>query len=110
MKIPVIGTAIVNGVHWLQRLLDSVDYPVENFVIFNNNGKGEITEELDKIANTSHPLIDKIYVCHLPHNLGVSCVWNMVIKSFVNAPYWIICNHDIAFTPNLLNSFFCSKA
>ena len=51
MKIPVIGTAIVNGVHWLQRLLDSVDYPVENFVIFNNNGKGEITEELDKIAS-----------------------------------------------------------
>ena len=50
MKIPVIGTAIVNGVHWLQRLLDSVDYPVENFVIFNNNGKGEITEELDKIV------------------------------------------------------------
>ena len=50
MKIPVIGTAIVNGVHWLQRLLDSVDYPVENFVIFNNNGKGEITEKDHKVV------------------------------------------------------------
>ena len=102
MKIPVIGTAIVNGVHWLQRLLDSVDYPVENFVIFNNNGKGEITEELDKIANTSHPLIDKITVCHLPANIGLPCVFNMVIKCYLNAPYWIMTNHDIAFTPNLL--------
>ena len=84
MKIPVIGTAIVNGVHWLQRLLDSVDYPVENFVVFNNNGKGEITEELDKIANTSHPLIDKITVCHLPANIGLPGVFNMVIKCYLN--------------------------
>ena len=38
-SVPVIGVAIVNGFHWLQRLVDSVDYPVDNFVIFNNNGK-----------------------------------------------------------------------
>ena len=35
--------------HWVKRLYESIDYPLENFVIFNNNGNGEITEELEQI-------------------------------------------------------------
>jgi hypothetical protein len=101
-SIPVIGTAIVNGVYWLQRLIASIDYPVDNFVVFNNNGRGELTEQLDLLSKLEHPYIKKIHICHLPHNLGVSCAWNMIIKSFINSPYWIICNHDIAFTEGLL--------
>ena len=46
-KIDVIGTAIVNGVHWLKRLIYSIDYSVDTFVIFNNNGRNQITEELE---------------------------------------------------------------
>jgi hypothetical protein len=101
-KIPVIGTAVVNGAHWVHRLISSVDYPVENFVIFNNNGKGELTEELDNLAKMKHPLIDRITVCHMPSNIGVSGAWNLIIKSFMNAPYWIISNHDVAFTVGFL--------
>lgn len=101
-KIPVIGTAIVNGPHWLLRLIASIDYPVENFVIFNNNGKGEINEELDNIAKLKHKYIDKITVCHLPSNIGCSGAWNMIIKCYMNAPFWIITNHDVAFTPGFL--------
>ena len=28
--IPVLGTAIVNGPHWLKKQIESIDYPVEN--------------------------------------------------------------------------------
>lgn len=101
-SIPVIGTAIVNGVHWLARLIASVDYPVDDFVIFNNNGKGEITEDLDKLSKNFHPYIKKITVCHLPKNIGTSGAWNMIIKCYMNSPYWIIANHDVSFTPGFL--------
>ena len=101
-KIPVIGVPIVNGIHWLKRLIDSVDYPVENFFIINNNGRGQLNDDLNKIQNDGHPLIENIHVCHMPSNLGVSGSWNFIIKSYLMKPYWIIVNHDIMFAPGLL--------
>lgn len=102
MKIPVIGTAVMKNPHWVERLYKSIDYPVENFVIFNNNGKGEITEELERLHSNPNPFVDKLSISHLPANLGVSCAWNLIIKSYIMAPYWIIVNDDVAFTEGLL--------
>ena len=101
-KIPVLGVPIVNGVHWLQRLIKSIDYPVENLIIINNNGRGQITEELNNIQEQDFPLIDNIHILHLPGNIGVAGAWNLIIKSFIMAPYWIISNHDIEYGPGLL--------
>lgn len=103
--IPVIGTAVVNSTKWVRRLISSVDYPVENLVIVNNNGKGQLTEELDLIANEPHEFIQKIHVVHMPTNVGVSTAWNLFIKWFMNAPYWIIMNDDVSFGPGLLAEF-----
>ena len=104
-SIPVIGVPIVNGVHWLRRLIDSVDYPVENFFIVNNNGRGQINEELDEICNTKHPFIKKFHVSHLPSNLGCGGGWNLIIKSYMMKPYWILVNHDVELSPGLLKLF-----
>lgn len=100
--IPVIGTAIVNGVHWLKRLIDSVDYPVSNFVIVNNNGRGELDKELEEIIDQPHEWIKKIHVCTPPGNIGCAGAWNLVIKSFLTSPYWVIVNHDVCFGSGLL--------
>lgn len=105
-RIPVIGVPIVNGVHWLKRLVDSIDYPVENLLIINNNGRGEIDEELNTIRDIGHPLVENIHICHMPSNLGVSGSWNFIIKSYLMKPYWIITNHDIMFTPGLLERMY----
>jgi SAM-dependent methyltransferase len=102
IPIPVIGVPIVNGFHWIERLINSVDYPVEKLLIFNNNGRGELTHQLDKISKIRHPYIRQINVCHFPANIGVAATWNMTIKCAINAPYWIISNHDVAFTPGFL--------
>jgi hypothetical protein len=104
-SIPVIGTAIVNTTFWLSRLIESVDYPVDEFVIINNNGRGEITEQLDAISKIEHKFIKKIKVCHLPHNIGCSGAWNLIIKSYMLAPYWVIVNHDVKFSPGILEEF-----
>lgn len=100
--IPVIGTAVMKNPHWVERLYRSIDYPVENFVIFNNNGKGEITQQLEEMHKVKNYFINKLTICHLPSNLGVSTAWNLIIKSYISAPYWIIVNDDVAFTEGLL--------
>jgi SAM-dependent methyltransferase len=102
--IPVIGVPIVNGFKWIQRLISSIDYPVDELVILNNNGRGELTEDLDKLCKIDHYYIKSIKVCHLPTNIGVSGAWNMIIKCYINVPYWIITNHDIAFTSGFLKN------
>lgn len=101
-KIPVIGAAVVNNPYWVSRLIMSVDYPVENFVIINNNGRGQIDEELDRLTKITHKFIDKIKVVHMPANIGCSGAWNLIIKCYMMAPYWIIVNDDVAFNPGLL--------
>ena len=108
-SIPVIGTAVVNYPFWVLRLIMSVDYPVDNFVIINNNARGEISEELDAISKLPHRFIKKISVCHLPGNIGCAGAWNLIIKSYVTSPYWIIVNNDVAFTPGLLEKFVVKK-
>lgn len=105
-QIPVIGVPIVNGIHWLKRLIDSIDYPVKNLLIINNNGRGQLDKDLNQIRDNGHPLIENIHVCHMPSNFGVSGSWNFIIKSYLMAPYWIIVNHDIMFAPGLLRRMY----
>jgi GR25 family glycosyltransferase involved in LPS biosynthesis len=101
-KIPVIGAPVVNSTYWINRLIMSVDYPVENFVIINNNGRGELDEELDRITKIKHKFIDNIKVVHMPANIGCAGAWNLIIKCYMLAQYWIIANDDVAFGPGLL--------
>jgi len=102
MTIPVIGVPVVTNPFWVTRLLMSIDHPVDNFVIINNNGKGEIDEELNNLTKITHKFVKKIKVVHLPTNLGVSGAWNLIIKCYMMAPYWIISNDDVAFGPGFL--------
>lgn len=101
-KIPVIGVPVVSNPFWIHRLIMSVDYPVENLIIINNNGKGEIDEELNNLTKITHKFIDKIKVVHMPANIGCSGAWNLIIKCYMMASYWIIVNDDVAFGPGLL--------
>jgi SAM-dependent methyltransferase len=101
-QIPVIGVPIVNGFHWLQRLVDSIDYPVKELCVINNNGRGELDDDLEMLSKTPHKFIENIKICHLPANIGCSGAWNLIIKSYMMEPYWLIVNNDVAFTPGLL--------
>jgi GT2 family glycosyltransferase len=105
-KIPVIGVPIVNGVNWLKRLIDSIDFPVENLFIINNNGKGEIDEELNKLTSLNHQFIENFCVLNMPSNIGVAGSWNLIIKSFLIKPYWVISSHDVSFEPGLLEELY----
>lgn len=101
-SIPVIGTAVVNSSYWVKRLIESIDYPVDTFFIVNNNGKGELDADLDNLKNINHKFVKNIKISHLPGNIGCSGAWNLIIKSFIMAPYWIIVNDDVAFDKGFL--------
>ena len=101
-SIPVLGTAIVNNPYWLHRLFMSIDYPVDNFVVFNNNGRGQITEAVEAVRELDNPFVKKVHITHMPANVGCSGAWNLIIKCFMKAPYWIISNHDVMYEPGFL--------
>lgn len=105
-KIPVIGTAVVNSSFWVSRLLLSIDYPVENFVIINNNGRGVLDEDLNNLVKIKHKYVDNIKVVHMPANIGCAGAWNLIIKCYMNAAYWVITNDDVAFKPGLLKEIY----
>lgn len=100
--IPVIGVPVVSNPYWIHRMISSIDYPVENVVIINNNGRGQIDEELDSLVKMSHDFVKKIKVVHMPANIGVAGAFNLVIKCYMNAQYWVMVNDDIMFNPGCL--------
>jgi hypothetical protein len=100
-SIPVIGVPILNGFHWLHRLVLSVDFPVDEFFILNN-GNPDLIKQIDTLASLPHPYIKKFKVTHLPANIGVPGAWNLIIKSYLTAPYWVLPSHDIAFDSGFL--------
>jgi GT2 family glycosyltransferase len=85
---------VLNRYDLLQRMLESVDVPVDHLLIIDN-GLGTDTLELsDKFAKATH--------LRMPANLGVAGSWNLGIKSFPYAHRWFIVSNDVVFQPGAL--------
>jgi GT2 family glycosyltransferase len=85
---------VLNRYDLLQRMLDSVDVPVDHLLIIDN-GLGTDTLELsDKFAKVTH--------LRMPANLGVAGSWNLGIKSFPYAHRWFIVSNDVVFQAGAL--------
>ena len=90
--IPVLGIPILTGPDLLDKMLRSVTLPVDHLVIIDN---GKVVDEVKTSA-------DKVDIVQMPNNIGVAQAWNLIIKSTPQAPWWLICNFDIEFTPKAL--------
>jgi beta-1,4-mannosyl-glycoprotein beta-1,4-N-acetylglucosaminyltransferase len=100
-SIPVLGTLVCTTTKWIKKQLDSIDFPIENYIIINNNTP-LLAKELDEIVSNGHKFIKNLKVYHMPYNLGCAEGWNTIIKSFIFSPYWVIINDDVSFTPGFL--------
>lgn len=96
--IPVLGFATLTRFDLAQRLIDSIDHPVEKLVIVDNSGKREFKPKVDS------SLIKETWMIQVPHGLGANGAWNLIIKSTPFAPYWVIPNDDSWFTPGALET------
>lgn len=95
--IPVLGFATVRRFDLAQRLLDSIDYPVENLVIIDNSGLRTFQPKVNE-----H--VKNLWLIQVPHGLGANGAWNLIIKSTPHAPYWVIPNDDSHFAPGALQT------
>ena len=95
--IPVVGLATITKFDLAERLLASIDYPVEHLVIVNNSGK--------KIWKPTKPvLVENLWHLEIPFGLGLVGAWNLIIKSTPYAPYWVLVNDDAWFAPGSLET------
>lgn len=95
--IPVIGFATLTRFDLAERLIASIDYPVENLVVINNSGKQ--TWQPTKPDN-----VQKLWHLEVPYGLGLVGAWNLVIKSTPYAPYWVLVNDDAWFPSGSLET------
>ena len=95
--IPVLGFATLSKFDLAQRLIDSIDYPVDTLVVVDNPGiKAWIPRPNDYVG--------ELWTIRLPHGLGANGAWNLIIKSTPFAPYWVLPNDDAWFGPGALQT------
>jgi GT2 family glycosyltransferase len=88
--IPVLGFATLKRFDLAQRLLDSIDYPIEHLVIVDNSGTNTWQpSQPDKVKN--------LWMIRVPFGLGLVGAWNLIVKSTPYSPYWVLVNDDAWF-------------
>ena len=92
--IPLIGVPTLTRHDLCDRMLASIDYPVQDLIVVDNKP--------DAWQPTKPELVERIHHIRLPQNLGVAGSWNLIIKSSPFAPAWCIVNDDIEFEPGAL--------
>lgn len=95
--IPCIGTVIVNRKDLLQRLIDSIDYPVGVFFVVNNS---DLKVSLHDIVK--NPMVQEYQEVVNKQQTGCAGGWNQIL-SFAfedrNLEYVLICGNDIQWSP-----------
>lgn len=87
MSIPVIIIPVLNRYDLLDITLGSIDFEIDEILIINNG--------IEKFINKFPHL--NIRDLSLPSNLGISGSWNLGIKLYPHAPYWVIGSADTSF-------------
>ena len=91
--IPAVIIPVLNRFDLLEECISSIDCEVEHLLIVDNSGQYSIPAGLYS---------GKVTVLNMPANMGVAGSWNLGIKSFPFAPYWIIASNDIKYASGQL--------
>lgn len=94
--IPAMVVPILARPDLLDRMLETIDYPIEHLVIIDN---GHCVKEV----TAKH--VHNIHIVTMPTNLGVSGSWNLGIKSLPFSAYWLITNFDVTWPAGSLERF-----
>ena len=95
--IPVLGFCTLKRFDLADRLLASIDYPVEHLVIIDNSGLGSTGYTPKKPDSVKH-----LWTLRMPFGLGLVGAWNLIIKATPYAPYWLLVNDDAYFEAGAL--------
>jgi GT2 family glycosyltransferase len=93
--IPVLGFATLKRFDLAERLMMSIDYPVEHLIVLDNSGTQEWMPPRVSMAKYQWNI-------QVPQGLGLVGAWNLIVKSSPSAPYWVLVNDDAWFEPGAL--------
>jgi hypothetical protein len=85
--IPVLAFPTYARHDLAQRMIDSIDYPVEHLVIVDNSGKREFQP-------IKPDIVKNLWLIQVPFGLGPTAAMNFVIKITPHAPYWLFASED----------------
>lgn len=94
--IPVVIIPVLNRFDMLEQSLQCMDYPIDNILIIDNSNSYSMSPDLKVHENLKNT---KCQILNMPANMGVAGSWNLGIKCFPHAPYWLICSNDNHWMP-----------
>ena len=93
--IPVLAFPTYARHDLAQRMIDSIDYPVEHLVIVDNSGK--------RVFQPVKPdIVKNLWLIQVPYGLGPVAAMNFVIKTTPHAKYWVFASEDTWCAPGSL--------
>ena len=95
--IPVLGFCTLKRFDLAERLLASIDHPVEHLVIVDNSG----TQSWNPVKPE---WVENLWLIRVPFGLGLVGAWNLIVKSTPYAPYWVLVNDDAWFESGSLKA------
>lgn len=90
--IPILSIPVLNRYDLLDENLRLIDYPIKEILIINNGKEDYVPERTDL----------NIRVLNLPSNLGMSGSWNLTIKLYPHAKFWVFSSADTHWLPGSL--------
>jgi GT2 family glycosyltransferase len=96
--IPNLIIPVLNRYDLLERMLQSIDYPIAHLLIIDN-GASQVEEDLEVHVPAC---VDMTTYLPMPSNLGVAGSWNLGIKLFPMDNRWTFASNDMWFEPGEL--------
>ena len=93
--IPVLAFPTFARHDLAQRMIDSIDYPVEHLIIVDNSGKREFEP-------VKPDIVKNLWLIQVPFGIGPAGTINFVIKITPHAPYWMFASEDTWCPPGSL--------
>ena len=101
--IPNLCITVTNRYDLLEKLFDSIDYPIKEICLLLNSNK----DRDDDILNRLKCKFIQLKIFDPGYNFGLSSSWNSFIKKYVNIDGIVyITQDDIEFKPNALKDFY----
>jgi hypothetical protein len=93
--IPVLAFPTYARHDLAQRMIDSIDYPVEHLVIVDNSGKQEFKP-------VKPDIVKNLWLIPVPFGVGPVAAMNFVTKATPHAKYWVFASEDTHCAPGAL--------
>ncbi len=103
VAVPLLGVPILNGADHLERLLASLSCRIGTLALVDNSGgPGPVADLLAGLERHGHPWVDRVRIARPFANLGVAASWNLILRSFPQASFCLMLNHDVVLASGAL--------